>query len=141
MNQINDAGVIIISAAEKGLGPLLYYIAMSFYPGGLTADRYNVSKDAQNIWNFYYKNRGDVNKKPFDDMDNPKTPDPNDDCVLHDKESPGTNPVDFSYTLSFIDTSGLINNHKKALENFGDKLEPFLIKKSDEFASIKYHGH
>ncbi len=58
----NDASMIIISAAEQGLGPLLYDIAMSTTPHGLTADRDQVSNQAQNVWKYYNKNRSDVQK-------------------------------------------------------------------------------
>ncbi len=48
-------------AAEKGIGPLMYELAMTYsYPNGLTADRYHSTSDAAiKIHNFMY-NRSDV---------------------------------------------------------------------------------
>jgi len=136
----NHAGVIIISAADKGFGPLLYDIAMEKYPGGLTADRYSVSPAARHVWTYYAKNRGDVDKKPFDDIDNPQTPDPTDDCVLHDKEHPGTDPLDFSYkSSSGVQVSQLVANHQRAVEKTGSNLEGYLIKMSNGYAGERYN--
>ena len=58
-------GAFMISwaAATDGYGPLLYDVAMevaTLFGGGLVSDRTIVSTDAQKVWNYYFKNRSDV---------------------------------------------------------------------------------
>jgi hypothetical protein len=55
---------INLAAAESGYGPMLYDIALSIVaPEYLMSDRNSVSKAAQNVWAYYFKNRADVDKK------------------------------------------------------------------------------
>jgi hypothetical protein len=81
--ECNDATEITASAAVKGYGPLLYDIVMSDSDCGIMSDRNSTSASAKNVWN-HYATRDDVEPHPFDDKDDPKTPDPNDDCYLVD---------------------------------------------------------
>ena len=54
---------VISSAAEKGYGPLLYDIGLSLmYPEALMSDRGSVSGTARKVWDYYFRNRKDVNK-------------------------------------------------------------------------------
>lgn len=76
-----NAGEVKLSAAQKGYGPLMYQIAMTDFAGGLFPDRGSTSTAARTVWQKYVQ-RGDVEKMPFDDVKNPKTPDPADDCSL-----------------------------------------------------------
>lgn len=76
-----NAGEVKLSAAQKGYGPLMYQIAMTDFAGGLFPDRGSTSQAARAVWQKYVQ-RGDVEKKPFDDIKKPKTPDPADDCPL-----------------------------------------------------------
>ena len=62
-------------------GPLAYEIAM-WKSGGLSPDRGAVSSSAKNVWK-KYSLRSDVESAPFDDVSQPVTPDPDDDCRLH----------------------------------------------------------
>jgi hypothetical protein len=58
-----------LSKATKGYGPRLYDVAMeavSEKGGMLTSDRSMVSSDAQKVWAYYFKNRGDVKKTPLE---------------------------------------------------------------------------
>lgn len=59
-------------AAEKGFGPLMYELAMTYiYPNGLTADRYHSTSDAAiKIHNFMY-NRNDVKHIYLNSNNNP----------------------------------------------------------------------
>jgi len=72
------------SARVKGLGPLIYDIAMeilSLKGLSLASDRDEVSDKAQKIWDFYDTERGDVEKIQLDNEDGDLTPDyPDDDC-------------------------------------------------------------
>lgn len=59
-----DAMVIEASAAEPGYGPLMYDLVMTLiYPKYLMADRGSVSKSAFGVWQYYLKNRPDVQRK------------------------------------------------------------------------------
>lgn len=65
----NNLWTVGLSKATKGYGPKLYDVAMEAVTeagGMLTSDRATVSKDAQNVWQYYFKNRGDVKKTPLD---------------------------------------------------------------------------
>ena len=71
-------------ANVKGLGPLLYDVAMevaSMQGSSLTSDRDEVSQEAQNVWRYYDKNRGDIEKIQLDNERGELTPDDSsDDC-------------------------------------------------------------
>ena len=79
----NKAWEVIRSAAEGGLGPTLYDLVMSIAPHGIMSDRSSVSRDAQNIWGFYAKNRRNIDKQYLDDADIEVTWQEDDDCNTH----------------------------------------------------------
>jgi TP901 family phage tail tape measure protein len=57
-----------LSKASRGYGPKLYDVAMEAITargGMLTSDRATVSGDARKVWDFYFRNRSDVKKKPL----------------------------------------------------------------------------
>jgi hypothetical protein len=98
------------SAAQKGYGPLLYDAAMTLF-GKITADRRHVSPSAEKVWRYYADNRKDVQKFPFDDVEDPKTPTPKDDAELHhDGDAEALNAA---YSGAKIDISGLKKNADK----------------------------
>lgn len=52
---------IFWAGSTKGYGPLLYDIALELAgQRGLTSDKFQVSKEAARVWEYYYKNREDV---------------------------------------------------------------------------------
>ena len=60
---------VVYAGAASGWGPLLYDVAMELATqvgGGLTPDRSSVSNDAQNVWSYYFNNRGDVESHQLD---------------------------------------------------------------------------
>ncbi len=64
-----EALEVVYTSAASGWGPMLYDVAMEVATevgGGLTPDRRSVSKDAQNVWNYYFNNRGDVEPQQLD---------------------------------------------------------------------------
>ena len=72
------------SKAMSGFGPLLYDVAIEA-SGGLMSDRFEVSGEAENVWNQYAANRPDVQVDQLDILDDygedQLTPDdPSDDC-------------------------------------------------------------
>ena len=87
-----DGRLVKASDVVDSWGPLLYDVAMEWATkkgGGLMADRRSVSKDAYAVWDYYDKNRSDIESAQ---LDVPKdfyglkqlTPDnPDDDCNQH----------------------------------------------------------
>ena len=70
-------------AVRKGLGPLLYDIAMEAATeigGGLMSDRMTVSDAAQRVWMKYQEDRPDVEYLKLDSVENEKTPPDTDNC-------------------------------------------------------------
>ena len=80
-----DAMMVAFSDASHGWGPLLYDVAMeisTLLGGGLVADRTNLSPEAYDVWDFYHKNRSDVEAIQLDNEDGELTPDlKSDDCL------------------------------------------------------------
>lgn len=79
------------SYAQKGLGPLLYDIAMEaagVLGASLTSDREEVSPEAQKIWDYYDTRRPDVTSGILDDEIGTLTPDDfDDDCAQNMSKS------------------------------------------------------
>lgn len=70
-------------AVRRGLGPLLYDIAMEAATqigGGLMSDRMTVSDDAQRVWRKYQEDRPDVAYLKLDSIENERTPPETDNC-------------------------------------------------------------
>ena len=60
---------VVYAGTASGWGPMLYDVAMELATqvgGGLTPDRNSVSNDAQNVWSYYFNNRGDVQSQQLD---------------------------------------------------------------------------
>ena len=60
---------VAYSVAARGWGPMLYDVAMEVATqvgGGLTPDRNSVSNSAQNVWSYYFNDRGDVQSHQLD---------------------------------------------------------------------------
>lgn len=76
--------VIDFTTAEKGWGPLLYDVAIEWATmrgKGLMPDRVGVSDKAYAVWDFYLKNRPDVEKVQLDNTNNDLTPQEIDNCI------------------------------------------------------------
>jgi GTPase SAR1 family protein len=90
--------------ARRGYGKRLYKIIMSEHPEGLYPDRDFVSPKAANAWvdmssagvKFKEIKDGDDTRDVFDDKNNPKTPTPEDDCVIHPRYD--GDPLNRAYT-------------------------------------------
>ena len=79
----DDAAIIAVTQAADGWGPFLYDIAMeiaTMNSNGLAPDRLVVSDEAQKVWDFYSKNRPDVQEFQMDDEYNSLTPERDDNC-------------------------------------------------------------
>ena len=69
--------------AKGGWGPLLYDIAMEWateYGNGMMSDRVSVSSDAYGVWDYYMKNRSDVEVEQLDLPNDSFKNGPQDDC-------------------------------------------------------------
>ena len=90
MSPCRDAYEVVFSrASRRGLGPLMYDIAMEAATelgGGLMSDRMVVSDDAQRVWGKYQNDRPDVERMQLDSEENELTPAHTDNCnVLNAK--------------------------------------------------------
>lgn len=146
----NGAMEMTRSAAQKGYGPLLYDIAMSF-SGKLVSDRRNVSSAAKSIWGKYYQKNsgvhGGVGKEPLDDIADPQTPDPEDDCeFVGDDEN---DPLNYSYySQKSLNVNPMKTAHESFVATFAQMVKSQGIKKNniekrirdagEEFFGIKY---
>lgn len=76
-----SANMIVSSEADSGLGPILYDVAIEIAGNrGLMSDRYSVSNEATAVWDYYMKNRSDVQFKQLDNQNNELTPEYDDNC-------------------------------------------------------------
>ena len=60
---------VVYAGAASGWGPMLYDVAMEVATkvgGGLTPDRSSVTSAAQNVWSYYFNDRGDVQSQQLD---------------------------------------------------------------------------
>ncbi len=79
----DNAWQVVGSGATSGWGPLLYDLAMEYATengGGLMSDRVSVSPSAEEVWNYYMTNRGDVTGIQMDDEIDSLTPGKQDNC-------------------------------------------------------------
>lgn len=140
-----DASTVELAAAETGWGPFMYDVVMSA-EGGLVPDRSSVSDSARGVWRKYKDSRPDVEAKPLDDPEAPRTKSKRDDTSrFHGddapKGKPPENPLNYAYFLESdpVDVSALISMHKKT--------EPTLRKHginisnlASQFFSVKYRS-
>jgi len=71
------------SEAASGWGPLLYDCAIEIatqIAGGLMPDRMGVSREANNVWDYYMNNRADVQKTQLDNLEDSFKDGPENDC-------------------------------------------------------------
>jgi 2'-5' RNA ligase/ribosomal protein S18 acetylase RimI-like enzyme len=110
-------------ADERGLGPLLYDIAMELAgPAGLMSDRREVSPDARRIWNYYDTSRPDVKKKQLDTIPGVLTPGTEDDC--RQPGFPGTNKVYWKSSTPVLDDLKALGMIRFAASKQAGLLEP-----------------
>ena len=141
--ECNDAMEVKMSAASKGYGPLMYDIVMSDGDGGLLPDRVSTSDQAKKLWQFYGSKRGDVKKVPLDNADDPKTPEPDDDCPFVDDKS---DVLNYSYDGpgQASAKSQLMQRHEDVVAQFADagmkrqSLEGMLMNMGDALFDSKY---
>jgi hypothetical protein len=116
--------------SEKGYGPLLYELAMTYvYPKGITmSDDASTSQDAMNVWE-KFASRSDVQKKPivrtkrtdkeewFDDMSQDFDDEENKKWIARGRELHNTQ---FIYTLGMDKLNKLVNKGDEYLKQNPD---------------------
>ena len=116
--------------AEKGYGPLLYELVMTYvYPKGITmSDDSSTSADAMNVWE-KFASRSDVQKKPivrtkrtdkeewFDDMSQDFDDEENKKWIARGRELHNTQ---FIYTLGMDKLNKLVNKGDEYLKQNPD---------------------
>jgi len=95
----NYAKVVQNVASIEGskMGPVVYELAM-WLTAGLAPDRFTVSASASDVWKRFELRTTDVVNEPFDDIDDPKTPPVDDDCIIN-KQKGKRQHLDSSYKL------------------------------------------
>jgi hypothetical protein len=79
--------VISTASADSGWGPLLYDIAIELSGDkGIMPDRFEVSEEARSVWNYYLRNRPDIESIQYDNLENELTPTPKDNVEQHSAE-------------------------------------------------------
>jgi len=131
-NKCHNGAEVLMSAARKdskmgivAYESALYYATQQF--GGLYADRSTPSGSALEVWK-KYSERPDVEHLRFDDVENPKTPPPNDDCHLASKGK--------KRLSSFIDNVYRLKEKPSALSSLESSHEKFInsgVIKEEEF--------
>lgn len=109
------------------------YIAAVHSAGELGPDRGIVKPGAERAWGAI---AGDLEAHPYDDIENPKTPQPDDDCRLHI----GRPILNASYTISSApsDITKMIQSgerHFTMLEKHGD---PIIVSKAKMVLKIEF---
>ena len=139
-----NAGEVKLSAAQKGYGPLMYQYAMSDFAGGLFPDRGSTSQAARGVWQKYAA-RADVEKKPFDNPAQPKTPDKIDDMkpargTTYDGEEAYLNQA-YDAPGDASGRSGLMQAHKDFLQKMaGQKVNSQTVETMIDSLGDEYFG-
>lgn len=124
-NPCNGALEIIASAGDKGkgYGRLLYNIAMSRSKNGVIGDIVTVSPAAEKVWKNYYASN-DVSKKKLDDISDPQTETPDDDChVFPDRES-----LNYSYEGGSESGEKYSSIHKKTMSSIATMFKNTVVE-------------
>jgi hypothetical protein len=95
------------SVEKRGLGPLLYDLAMdAVAPDSLASDRHTVSYSARQVWDYYLNNRGDVRHLQLDDPYNTLTPTDRDNYQQRSALRWGGELEDSSLSKAYMKRSG-----------------------------------
>lgn len=112
-----------------GNGKLMYGLGYIYAGGRLMPDRKTVKPPARAAWKNQFSKRGAKAAYgktifPFDDYENPQTPDPNDDCEVYGKSDPDSLYLDNAYS-GIDDFSSamhtMLANHDELCARYGKK--------------------
>jgi hypothetical protein len=113
------------SSATQGYGPRLYDVIMEGVTQSgkkLVSDRKRVSNSAKAVWEYYLKNRGDVNKTPITDRSKWYTGPQVDMSKFPSEDSsswPPYNDISWALNTAYSKSPALINN-KDIVQRFAD---------------------
>lgn len=126
---------IMRSAAEKGYGPLLYYIAAASTPKKtIMPDRNSTSAAAGGVWQKFAKGAGGAKALQLDDEEDPKTPPTYDDCKL--VKDPQRQFLDYAYRIdSKMNISALTDMHDEFVATVGFEFDD--IDEDDVISAFK----
>ena len=102
----------------SGWGPLLYDVAIelaTIHANGLIPDRYSVSREANNVWDYYMNQRSDVIKVQLDNLEDSFKDGPDNDCDhnIGDIANGGVAWLDSSMSKKYSKEPTTINMLKK----------------------------
>jgi hypothetical protein len=103
--------VIRLASRERGYGWRINQLVMSVAKNGTFPDRNSISTDAQKMYTSSAA-RKSYNVSKLDNIENPQTPDPSDDCVLWGQNRfPEESKIDYTHNLPYDSTwDSLIKN-------------------------------
>lgn len=139
----NGAWQVMNSAGD---GKLAYESGYKLVQGSLFPDRFSVSEPARSGWK-RQRNKGRPSK-PFDDIENPQTDDPNDDCIVYGKSDKDWDVLDRSYDMMSSDApdvSSMRTAHqsvnKLLLKYFKNEglVNIIFVEAGQSFFNVKYN--
>jgi len=115
-----------------GVGGLLYRLAAAASPTGkIMPDRREVSPSARNLWTAAVGRMSPEKRDAsvLDDEENARTPDPDDDCIVHDydpEKGPGSNVLNHAFDDlgGAIDVGRLTAAHEAFMDEISWGLPP-----------------
>jgi hypothetical protein len=116
-----------LASKERGYGWRINQLVMSVATNGTFPDRNSISTDAQHMYTSS-ATRKSYNVSKLDNIENPQTPDPSDDCVLwgHDR-FPEESKIDYTHNLPYDSTWDSLIENTNTLIDYVDNHE---LKKS-----------
>jgi hypothetical protein len=133
---------VFASAARSGYGPTMYDLAMAI-ASTIYADRDVVSKEARGVWDFYLKNRDDVEKLPFDDIEDPQTPPIIDDSEVFSAKWMAS--LNYAYKGKGIPSGALRKTHATAVAELAKvigwnprQMSKFILAAGEKYFEERY---
>lgn len=145
-----DAWEVIASAGPGGadIARTIYGLGYAMSPSGvIMPDRGTVSAPAKAAW-ARVASKGDRYALPLDDIDDPQTSDPQDDCKLYRGKSKNTDPKDNPALQNAYQAQGwekgMLNYLTAAHESFIDDLrreDPKLSSTLEKYLTLSIHAY
>ena len=134
-NSCRGAWEVVVSGVRSrgtGVGGLLYRLAAAASPTGkIMPDRRTVSGSARKLWASVYARMSPEKRDAsvLDDEENARTPDPDDDCIVHEydpEKGPGSNALNHAFDDlgGTIDVGRLTAAHEAFMDEISWGLPP-----------------
>jgi len=132
----------VISSAGPKYGKMVYGVGYALSPNGvLMPDRSSVSTSARGGWTSSFSRGETVGQ--LDDWENPKTPEPEDDCWVHNED--GAPYLDYAYSVGSERSMEIFRtleaNHKRYMEQLGDYDSKAFIRKLNKHSQEFFEMH